>query len=227
LYSAAEVGASHRRDRLFILGVADDHNFRQQSPGCHSSKSDQSQPQTSSRSCRDSVHVADAMPSGLGASRVSECGPSHPESGINPLVDAPIDGRREGWPEHELRGRRRAASVPGGDMGNSDGPRQYEPGRNVGEVGGWTGDTGGVLPLFPPGPEALAEWGRVLGTRPDLAPAQSSVRLVADGVAPDRARWLRMLGNGVVPLQAAYAFVSLFAALGEGERKAVQRGLFS
>jgi len=33
------------------------------------------------------------------------------------------------------------------------------------------------------------------------------------GWAEDRARWLRLYGNGVVPLQAAYAFCSLWAAL--------------
>ena len=46
-----------------------------------------------------------------------------------------------------------------------------------------------------------------------LAPAQPAVRLLADGLAEDRAQWLRLLGNGVVPLQAAYAFCSLWAAM--------------
>jgi len=50
-----------------------------------------------------------------------------------------------------------------------------------------------------------------------FAPTQSEVRLLADGLARDRAHWPRLLGNGVVPLQAAYAFVSLWSALRRSE----------
>lgn len=46
---------------------------------------------------------------------------------------------------------------------------------------------------------------------------QSVVRGVADGGARRLDR-MRMLGNGVVPLEAAYAFVTLAAALEHGER---------
>jgi DNA (cytosine-5)-methyltransferase 1 len=68
-------------------------------------------------------------------------------------------------------------------------------------------------PLFPPGPQS-PEWDREADN--PFAPAQSKVRLLADGLARDRAHWLRLLGNGVVPLQAAYAFCSLWAALCNG-----------
>lgn len=64
-------------------------------------------------------------------------------------------------------------------------------------------------PLFPPGPES-PYWDRE--TDNVFTPAQSRVRLLADGLARDRAHWLRLFGNGVVPLQAAYAFCSLCAA---------------
>jgi site-specific DNA-cytosine methylase len=67
-------------------------------------------------------------------------------------------------------------------------------------------------PLFPPGPGS-PEWDQKEDDA--FAPAQSKVRLLADGLARDRAHWLRLLGNGVVPLQAAYAFCSLWAALRE------------
>jgi len=68
-------------------------------------------------------------------------------------------------------------------------------------------------PLFPPGPGETELWRRILEGDESLAPAQSKVRLLADGLARDRAHWIRLLGNGVVPLQAAYAFCSLWAAL--------------
>jgi len=65
-------------------------------------------------------------------------------------------------------------------------------------------------PLFPPGPES-PYWDREADDA--FAPAQSKVRLLVDGLARDRAHWLRLLGNGVVPLQAAYAVVSLWSVL--------------
>lgn len=73
--------------------------------------------------------------------------------------------------------------------------------------------------LYPPGPSDLDGWRGVLTHSPDLEPV---VRRMADGVAarldlagPHAARVerLRMLGNGVVPLQAAYAFRTLATRL--------------
>ena len=52
-------------------------------------------------------------------------------------------------------------------------------------------------PLFPPGPGS-PEWDQKEDDA--FAPAQSKIRLLADGLARDRAHWLRLLGNGVVPL---------------------------
>ena len=62
---------------------------------------------------------------------------------------------------------------------------------------------------FPPGPNG--DW---QGIQRHLWPSiEPTVCELADGLAVDRARWLRLFGNGVVPLQAAYAFLSLRAAL--------------
>ena len=63
------------------------------------------------------------------------------------------------------------------------------------------------LPLFPPGPGLRDAWREILEIDPTLEPAICSV---ADGMASHR---LRLLGNGVVPLPAAYAFVSLWSAM--------------
>lgn len=64
---------------------------------------------------------------------------------------------------------------------------------------------------WPPRPDELEQWERVVAERPDLAPALTRFRGMADGVAPgvESAIWadrLRLLGNGVVPKQAAFAF---------------------
>lgn len=75
------------------------------------------------------------------------------------------------------------------------------------------------LPVFAHGPGELAKWERTIGGRPDLAPAvESGVRLLADGMAPfvdeHRVDQLVCAGNGVVPLQAAYAFTTLARSAG-------------
>jgi len=75
---------------------------------------------------------------------------------------------------------------------------------------------GRVLPLFPPGPDDRNAWRAILAKRPDLAPAiEPGLRRVVDGVA-SRADRLRLLGNGVVPLEGAYAFATLMARLEAG-----------
>jgi DNA (cytosine-5)-methyltransferase 1 len=98
----------------------------------------------------------------------------------------------------------------------------------------------GQVPRFPPGPSDSAAWADTLAVAPDLAPAtgladclawaarlaqavgeqgegaaESHLRGMADGLA-SRSRQLRLLGNGVVPLAAGYAWRTLAAAHGLG-----------
>tara|TARA_A100001515_G_scaffold12493_1_gene9600 strand:+ start:948 stop:2018 length:1071 start_codon:yes stop_codon:yes gene_type:complete len=85
-----------------------------------------------------------------------------------------------------------------------------EPSQN-GELG--LADGTCDMDVFPPGPES-EKWERIRQERPDLSPAlekseaESYVRRMVNGVdvGLNRVDRLRILGNGVVPLQAGYAF---------------------
>ncbi len=79
-------------------------------------------------------------------------------------------------------------------------------------------ESDGRCPDFPPGPTDSKSWSTVLVQHPELRPAisqaeaESLVRGMADGMA-SRVDRLRACGNGVVPLQAAFAFTTLARAL--------------
>jgi DNA (cytosine-5)-methyltransferase 1 len=85
-----------------------------------------------------------------------------------------------------------------GRDGRPEGPQRGEVGRIVAERPG--GST-----LFPPGPDEVEAWWDTLQLWPAVEPALCRM---ADGLA-DRVERVRMLGNGVVPLQAAYAIRTL------------------
>ena len=93
------------------------------------------------------------------------------------------------------------------ELGNADSQRRRAQGDSELTPAriGW-----GCRPFqWPPGPRSSKDWREVIEVRPDLAPAvKPKVRGVADGVARGLARTqqLRILGNGVVPQQAALAF---------------------
>jgi DNA (cytosine-5)-methyltransferase 1 len=158
LFTAEEVGAPHKRERLFVLGVADsghgDQPERARGPRWISEE-------------RESERVG-------------------PSRDIRELADVADAGCRD-------------------DAGWSYGARKEQARECI--VG-----ASGVVPIFPPGPGSR-DWLRILAERPDLAPAtQPGVRGVDDG-RPSRLDRLRMLGNGVLPLDAAYAFTTLWACL--------------
>ena len=100
---------------------------------------------------------------------------------------------------------------PGGQIPNSGGQ---------GLQGlGWAGEEGseqGLEYLFLPGPSDLTAWSYLLDEMPQAEP---SFCRDADGVAEwlelvgDRSQGLRLIGNRVVPLVAAYAFRTLSARL--------------
>ena len=98
---------------------------------------------------------------------------------------------------------RAAARTVGGSAKLDDDVGADAGARGVAEQPG-----GEDVPLFPPGPFDLAAWEPILAREPALQPC---IFRVADGLAHRMDRH-HAAGNGVVPLEAAYAFRSLRAA---------------
>lgn len=222
LFSAAEVGAPHERERVFILGVAD------------ASRSGHQRRELG----RASGEVVGLSAPGSASELRGAC-----------LVDAAGQRRREGRAQSELWSGRSTASFTGGALGHAHGVREQQPhdqdgaqprkdardraggaglrpvgamgdagrggraGRSQGALGqsidGTAAERPGAGPLWPPRPNDLDGWRGLLAARPEVEPA---VRGDAHGVA-SRVDELRMLGNGVVPLEAAHALRTLAVRL--------------
>lgn len=182
LFSAAETGASDERERVFILGIS--AGVGQADPGC-----------------------AGLQGRGPDGHRPGQFSPAERSGGALADADSARWAQAGGGPE--IAAARQPE--PGCDLvadaqrGLRDG-RPGEPGR--GPAGGIAAGGPDAEPLFPPGPDDLDGWRRYLAVRPDLEP---SVCRGSDGLA-NRVDRLRLLGNGVKPLQGAYAIRSLVAA---------------
>lgn len=143
-----------------------------------------------------------------------------PESGCSYMADAS---------QHVGRAQQQAAGAPSGRPGPEGGSERlanaslqrltFPAGRqHAGQDGepqrsAYALAVRDALPLFAPGP-ADPRWPAILASYPHLAPAlEPSFRSVVDGLAfymdDSRAPRLKCIGNGVVPLQAAAAFVEL------------------
>lgn len=200
LFAAAEAGAPHRRERLFILGVREGG-----AEGTNAGGADVGHPDGGGRDGRP----RHAGRGALGRDPVEWAGASGDGDAV---ADAP---RGDGlWP------------APGQSGHAAFGNESVEHAVRLGLQGGreqLSVDGRRVLPLFPPGPADAGPWAAILRERPDLAPAvEPGVCRVADGpagwvdrpVAIYRVARLRAVGNAVVPAQAARAFVHLAGELG-------------
>lgn len=240
IFSAAEVGAPHRRERLFVLAYAERGNGQQyEGSGAGPRAAQGSGP--SSHAPRRSSLLADAQ---------RQHGGGEPEAGCGDVAHAAgerLPGRLAG--SNGDQGQTESYSPPLGHTVRAGLPRGW--GERPGSREGASDHL--QIPPWPPGPQDTTAWAAVLRERPDLAPAlphlsqkaeggmdwiardprigllevrtgdaalaqalrktQSGLRLLADGLAGGlaghRTDQLRVLGNGVVPLCAGYAFTTL------------------
>ncbi len=246
LFSAAEVGAPHQRLRIFILAHTDEPASRhgQLQPGGqqrlhpqgrgtgaghHELVDPQGDRWREGRAGAELWLGRDAAPASAGGEMANAGG-------------GRSDGPAARQDQQPGRAEAVGASDPVADTGRAELEGQQ---RGERDAGGWQVPNGypalpGGTGLHPPGPGDHAAWAAVLAARPDLAPAvglsdcltwagrlaahpespgtaaaEPALRRMADGLA-HRSRALRLLGNGVHPLAAAYAWRTLAAAHGLG-----------
>lgn len=192
LFTAAEVGATQQRERLFILAVRD--RGPAAGPAFHEpmARADRQGPPVDPRQ------------------------PGHPPFEQPPAQRSrrPLGGAagvRAASAARAVRTRGGLAARAGDPMGDAYSRRHRgrapEPKRRAGRrtAAAWSGAAAG----FPPGPLSDDDWRKTLAVWPRFEPV---VCRAADGLA-DRLDRLRLLGDGVVPLAAAYAFRTLAARL--------------
>lgn len=136
---------------------------------------------------------------------------SGPDRCCGELGDAALFGWREGRAEHGVRGGRDTAAGHGRALVDAkdvlcDGGHDHSGKRIRGKVSK-SGNDG--REIFPPRPGDVDGWRDAIA----LGAPQPAVRGVADGMAGARVDWLRLLGNGVVPLAAGHALRALSARL--------------
>lgn len=200
IFSAAECGASHRRERLFIMA----HAIGRKPPGwgarCREAASGRAYDQSSG----SGFQLANARGAGWEG---RERGGSSSE-GNRPEAS----GSASQYGSASLvqpYGSEWRAGASAGCQPYGDGGRDEAPGR-IGESKQTLCES---LPVFAPGP-ADPSWPEIIREFPALEPA---VCRMANGMA-HRVDRLRAAGNGVVPLAAAYAYASLDAVLRQGGR---------
>ena len=181
-FKASDAGAPHRRTRLFLLAYSNREQLRHHQRRATGGRVDLCHSgQTQPQ--HDGTEVAESSSVGLPKLRAT-----HDHDGGHAPRHQP-DGCHEG-------------------MGDTDGtrPPQHvrEPGDARQEQPPAIGAGGGVE--FPPGPDDTDGWRRWIragGPQPGVCGGPYG--------APDRVDRVRLLGNGVVPAQAALAFQELSA----------------
>lgn len=187
-------------------------------------------------------------PGVLRGSECSTGGTGHPTAGCESrpagadVADTASERRRQGRPESDAQGQTLADGT-GSSRGVADasgarlegGERAEAPREGAGAPRP-AAQRGRPLE-WPPGPGDVEGWARVASVAPHLVPSQPGIRRMADGVAAGLvpagrglAEWwqpeldamwadrLRLLGNGVVPAQAAAAFTFLWQHLERKQR---------
>ena len=193
LFTAAEIGASHNRERLFILAYRDSDG---RSNGHYISER---QLQTISIGESAQTHK-NGLVSEFGIGKDGETLADH----TSERRSRPKFQRDSG--EQSEKTDRHCGSI----MANTSNERQQRRGRRIcsGHESASESSESSIdtLPLWPPRPDDTEQWGKIPA---HLKPA---VLRVADGLA-NRMDRIRACGNGVVPLAAAYAWRTLTADL--------------
>lgn len=223
---ASDVGASHRRERVFILAHLPSQRRLLRLPAGpgpegrgapHAQRRGPAMAEPDRQRASEPHHGPDADGGGRDAWEASECGG---------CAVGHAEGERWGarGTESGLYGGRAAPAEPGGPVADAGGER-WQSGSELGSLSGQAdsaalGDSTPEFrgPFFAPGPDAFDAWAHTLRNAPHLAPAlESGVCVLAHGMAfpldASRPDQLRCAGNGVVALQAAAAFAHLFRRL--------------
>lgn len=197
LFTAEEIGAPHKRERLFILAYRDgDRCFGEQCPA-----SGENDPKGRQECSKNAITGGDSH--AAGRLPLHETGSSSPKSrqGLSDSQSAMANTTRTGAGIDQCNSRIGVGGNSKG-MANPNGkglerqPRNERPAKRTDIIA----EDG--FPIWPPEPGQHECWETV----PDaLKPA---VHRMADGMAY-RVDRLRACGNGVVPLVAAYAFFVL------------------
>lgn len=216
---AATVGAPHQRERLFALAVSDASRERIGEPAewieQHATK------------CRNAelAYMGEGLADPHGGLRQSGLLESLGRAQRGDAIDRAGEGMGNADGLERDQGsclRQSAGSGPNQSIedlanGNGNGFQGERSKVSAGEQcsSGSELDRCGV-PIWPPGPTDLERWSTI---PVELWPSvESPVRGVAHGI-PDglsfRREQLHALGNAVVPVQAAYAFVTLVRAISE------------
>jgi DNA (cytosine-5)-methyltransferase 1 len=212
--AASAVGASHKRERVFILAwLADAGSWAGRPSGREHGPIElegRKREPTASELRSNGSQLADTPRGGLGIVRQPPGGNGQRDGVVG---DTERDGGR-----FDLAGRGSDRGTALGRAGAIVAHTERSGLQNEREASaqGRQPDTGDGCGIFAPGPGDGFEWGRTVadGSFDFRAPAvKPGIRVLVDGVAlvvdASRADQLRCGGNGVVPLQAAVAFVEL------------------
>jgi DNA (cytosine-5)-methyltransferase 1 len=207
VWAAQDCGAPHKRERLFFLAYreGEERTRDMQSRGGLAGFADEGGGLAVSEQLGDGRRAvyAEGRREAPGVEAFQTEGPG------TQLADTEGEPCGQGRPEHEGQGVSAATEQSGGEMADANRERFKErpqPEKRRGIVwqkGSATGENS--TGLFPPAPNDYESWDNVCKQDPSLEPAVCGV---ADGMAY-RVHRLRMLGNGVVPVQAAVAFCAL------------------
>ena len=201
LFSAEEVGAPHRRERLFIVAYRDGNRCQHQTGASAGEDDPTRQTECAADTGAGGDHPASQFVSvqhgGFAVTRHFTTLPDGEGSLAKPTGAGAKQYQQQPW---ECTGRN------GQSVADPAQPRLEGYPERQGGTAGIRGRSG--VPLWPPYPRDLSGWETVPD---DLKP---SVHRMADGLAY-RVDRIRACGNGVVPLAAAYAWRTLRACFNQ------------